>query len=93
MAKVYFTKPAEKDLKHLSLSARESLRDEHVPLLAENPHVGKLLHGPLRGYFSYDFHVEGIAYRIAYEINKGDVIILMINTRENFYKKFTRRVR
>lgn len=92
MVKVYFSKPAEKDLKRLSRSVQESFRDKHILALAENSHASKPLHGPLRGYFSYDFHVEGISYRIAYEINKDDVIILMINSRENFYKKLSHRI-
>lgn len=92
MAKVFFSKPAEKDLKHLPRFAQESIRDEYVTRLAEDRYCGKQLHGPLRDYFSYDFWVEGVSYRIAYEIVKEDLIILMIDTRDNFYNKFLRRI-
>lgn len=93
MATVYLSNGAEKDLKHLPTQTVASLQKEHLRLLSSNPRVGKLLHGPLHGYFSYEFASTGISYRIAYELVKNDVIILMIAKRDNFYKKFTRRVR
>ena len=92
MADAYFSKHAERDLKHLPPTAYNALRNTHLPALAKNPRAGKMLHGPLRGYFSFDFWSGGVSYRIAYEIIKGDVVILIIDTRDNFYKKFSRRV-
>ena len=94
MALVFFSKSAEHDLKHLPIRVQEVIRLEHMPRFSKNFWIGKILHGPLRGYFSYDFHSGGISYRIAYEYTKNkDVIVLMIDTRDNFYKKFIRRVR
>ena len=93
MAMIFFTRHAEKDLKNLPVQAIQELRTEHIPLLEENPRLGKPLHGPLRGYFSYEFHCDGVAYRIAYEIIAQDVAILMIDARDNFYKKFSRRAK
>ena len=92
MATVYFSNRAERDLKHLPLAASRALRDTHLLVLEKNPRAGKMLHGPLRGYFSYDFWSSGVSYRIAYEVIRGDVIILMLDARDNFYKKFTRRI-
>lgn len=92
MAAVLFSKPAERDIKHLPVRVQEVLRMEHVPRLGKNPHSGKLLHGPLRGYFSYDFRSGGVSYRIAYEIINSEVVIIMIDSRDNFYKKFIRRI-
>jgi len=88
---VYFSKPAERDLKSLSRPATEKFQAE-LKHLEANPRVGKILHGPLRGYFSYDFWSGGVSYRAAYEIVKGSVIILMVDARDNFYKKFSRRI-
>ena len=93
MVVVYFSRPAEHDLKRLPHEAIEDLRAKHIPALADNTRIGKSLHGPLRGFFSYDFHSSGVSYRIAYELIKSDVVILMIGARDNFYKKFTRRSR
>lgn len=92
MATVFFSKPAERDVKHLPIRVQEALRMVHVPQLAQNPRAGKSLHGPLRGYFSYDFQSGGVSYRIAYELMNGNAVILMINSRDNFYKKFIRRI-
>lgn len=89
---VLFSSPAEKDLKRLPRTVQEELRLEHIPKLADNPRIGKMLHGPLRGYFSYDFWSGGTSYRIAYEIMEKDVVILMLKTRDNFYKRFSKRV-
>ena len=93
MAMVYFSSAAERDLKHLPREVQDSLQKDQIPQLVSNPRIGKSLHGPLRGCFSYDFHIEGISYRIAYEITKDNVIISMIGARENFYKKLSRRIR
>ena len=93
MTTVFFSRHAEKDLKNLPARASQELYLEHVPLLEENSRLGKPLHGPLRGYFSFEFHSDGVSYRIAYEIVESDVIILMIDTRDNFYKEFSRRIK
>ena len=93
MAVVYFLSAAERDQKHLPREVQDSLQKDQIPQLISNPQIGKSLHGPLRDCFSYDFHVEGISYRIAYEITKNSVIVLMIGARENFYKKLSRRIR
>jgi mRNA-degrading endonuclease RelE of RelBE toxin-antitoxin system len=89
---VFFSPASERDVKRLPIVAREELRAEYLPVLSANPRSGKMLHGPLRGYFSYDFRSAGVSYRIAYELISGDIVILMIDTRDNFYKKFSRRV-
>ncbi|MBI4117088.1 MAG: type II toxin-antitoxin system RelE/ParE family toxin [Parcubacteria group bacterium] len=92
MAIVYFSKPAEHDLKYLPKSAVETIRKELIRFQT-NLRIGKPLHGPLRGYFSFDFWSAGVSYRCAYELAKDNILVLMVDTRDNFYKKFARRVR
>jgi mRNA-degrading endonuclease RelE of RelBE toxin-antitoxin system len=92
MVHVFFSKSAERDLKRLPKAAETTIRKSIVELEA-NPQVGKFLHGPLRKFISYEFWASGVAYRIAYEIAGKDAVILMIDTRDNFYKKFSRRIR
>ena len=89
---IFFSPASERDVKRLPRVAREELRTEHIPVLSADNRSGKMLHGPLRGYFSYDFRSAGVSYRIAYELTGRDLIVLMIDTRDNFYKKFSRRV-
>jgi len=91
MGKVFFSRSAERDLKRLPKLALHELQTKHILRLELNPRAGKMLHGPLRGYFAYEFWSDTVSYRIAYEISSGDVIILMIDSRDNFYKKFSRR--
>ena len=93
MTRVFFSNSAEHDLKRLPGNAKELLREEHIPKLAANLRIGKSLHGPLRGYFSYEFWASGVSYRIAYEVIKGDVVILLVDKGDNFYNKFLKRVR
>lgn len=92
MTIILFSKPAEKDFRKLPREARTAIQEKHIIILKENPRAGKSLHGYLRGYFSYEFWSAGVAYRIAYEIFNKKVIILMIDARGNFYKKFSRRI-
>ena len=47
---------------------------EAIDRLAENPHVGKLL----KGDFSGLRRIRVGAYRILYEINEGEVTILVL---------------
>ncbi len=93
MAQIFFASSAERDLKKLPEQAREMLHNTHLGELAQNPRIGKSLHGPLRGYFSYEFWSGGVSYRIAYEIIERTIVILMVDTRDNFYKKFSKRNR
>ncbi len=92
MATVRFSHPAEGDLRHLPRMAAAALETEYIPRLAANPRAGKPLHGPLRGLFAYDFHSEGVSYRMAYEFMRGEAVIIMVDTRDNFYKKLLRRI-
>lgn len=92
MAKILFYPAAEKDFRQLPVIAREEA-ENCMEQLSGNLYAGKPLHGPLRGYFVYPFHAAGIAYRIAYEIAHNNAAIIMLGSRDNFYKKFGRRIR
>lgn len=68
-----------------SLPKPERLRVvEAIDLLPENPHVGKLL----KGDFSGLRRIRVGAYRIIYEINEGEVTILVLRVahRKNAYR-------
>jgi mRNA-degrading endonuclease RelE of RelBE toxin-antitoxin system len=92
MAKLLFHPAAERDFEALPRIAKEKVKN-CLRELAANPLAGKPLHGPLRGFFVYRFNAGGVSYRIAYEVVKHNVIILMIGTRDNFYKIFSHRTR
>ena len=55
--------------------------------IAADPKLGKVLSGRLKPVRSHKFTYTGVHYRIAYQI-KGHVIVILIASRENFYRDF-----
>lgn len=66
-------KSALKELQRLPMSERVRII-EAIDMLAENPHVGKLLKGGLSGLR----RIRVGNYRVIYEINEGKVLILAL---------------
>ncbi|MBI5299972.1 MAG: type II toxin-antitoxin system RelE/ParE family toxin [Deltaproteobacteria bacterium] len=56
--------------------------------LSQDPHIGKMLKGDLRDYWSYRVGV----YRIIYKIHQEEIIVevLRIQHRKEVYEKFRR---
>ena len=56
--------------------------------LSQDPHIGKLLKGDLKGYWSYRVGV----YRILYIVRKTEIIVevLRIQHRKEVYERFRR---
>lgn len=92
MANVFFYPAALKDFKQLSGAASKEAGN-CLKQLSGDIYAGKPLRGPLRGFFVYKFNTGGTAYRIAYEIVRDRAAIIMIASRDNFYKKFSRRAK
>jgi mRNA interferase RelE/StbE len=67
-------KSALKALQHLTKTDRLHII-EAIDLLAENPHVGKMLKGGLTGLR----RIRVGDYRVVYEINEGNVLILVLH--------------
>jgi len=57
---------------------------EAIDRLAENPHVGKLLKGELSGLR----RLRVGSYRVVYEINEGEVLVLVLRVaqRKDVYR-------
>ena len=92
MAKIFFYPAALKDFRQLPDTTLKEAK-KCLNQLSGDLYVGKTLHGPLRGFFVYKFNASGTAYRIAYEIIDDNAAIIMIASRDNFYKKFSRRAK
>jgi len=62
--------------------------------IAENPFIGEQLKGHLTSIYSYHVNEKGVEYRIAYQINSKDivVIVMQIGSRENFYEDLKKRI-
>ncbi len=91
--KLKLTSASQKDLDKLPIKTRIEILSRHFSKLKLNPrNYSKKLHGSLKNCYSYHFghHPE---YRILFTIISTDeVIILMVNKRENFYKEAYRRI-
>lgn len=84
----------QKDIKRLDKPVQRVLRDEQFPRIKENPHCGDLLHGSLKGVWSYHFRFGGTQYRVAYEIltTENAVLLVMVGKRGDFYEALMRRL-
>ena len=94
MYEVRFTTKAKKDLK--SQVCRPYLKKilQEISILQKNPLAGSCLKGSLAKVRSLHFNIKGSGeWRIAYYImtTENNCLILLVGTRENFYKKAQRR--
>jgi mRNA interferase RelE/StbE len=74
---------AQKELEKIARPDRQRLI-EAIDQLAENPHVGKLL----KGEFSGLRRIRVGDYRLIYEINQGQVLVLVLRVadRKQIYR-------
>lgn len=82
--KIVFLRQAHRFIKKADKPLKEKLREE-VLKISENPKIGEVLTGKLKRLRSHHFNFVRTQYRIAYEV-KGNVIVVAIGTRENFYR-------
>lgn len=95
MYKLEFLKATRKDFKKLSAQARDFIINQVLPKIAKNPHDhGILLHGELRSYWKHTISFRGTNYRIVYQIDNQEKVILVIavGSREGFYDRLLRRL-
>lgn len=92
---VQFTNPCKKDFKKLPAGHQGLIEEIHLPQIQNDPYeAGERLKGIFRMYWKYKFVFKSVDYRIIYQIQKNQLIIVLvlIGTRENLYKKLRRRV-
>jgi mRNA-degrading endonuclease RelE of RelBE toxin-antitoxin system len=82
--KIVFLRQAHRFIKRADPPLKEKIKEE-VLQIAENPGTGKTLGGRLKGVRAHRFFFASTQYRIAYFI-KGDLIVISVASRENFYK-------
>lgn len=82
---IIFLRQPYKFIKRADNNLKEKIKEE-VLKIKENPSIGKKLNGKnLKGILSYRFIFVKVNYRIAYMVI-GNLIIISIATRENFYR-------
>lgn len=83
--KIIFLRQPHKFIKRADKDLKDKIKEE-VLKIQKNPIIGEKLKGKsLKGILSYHFVFVGVHYRIAYKV-VGDLIIISIATRENFYR-------
>ena len=94
MAKKYsllLAPAAKRDLKKMPLHIQNQIVFQHLPEIERDPlGVGKPLFGVLKGELSYHFGRKP-EYRIIYFTENDLVVVTIIGSRENIYKRARRR--
>lgn len=85
----------KRDLKQLDKKLQEYILKECYPKIEEDPYQAYSLSYQFKGLWSYHISYRGSEYRIVYEIYPQDdlVLVIMIGSREGFYKALRRRVK
>jgi mRNA-degrading endonuclease RelE of RelBE toxin-antitoxin system len=96
MAKKYsllLAPAAKRDLKKMPLRIQNQIVFQHLPEIERDPlGLGKPLFGVLKGELSYHFGRKP-EYRIIYFIENDLVVVTIIGSRENIYKRAKRRAK
>jgi len=94
MLRVIYTPLAEKYFKKLKDKPLKNAFKEAVMSIRENPYIGEVKTGDLKGLYSLNIYHNRTNYELAYRISQlenGDmIVIIMAGTRENFYKELKR---
>lgn len=85
----------KKDIKKLDRKLKKEVKEKYFADIERNPYEAEPLAYEFKGLWSYHFNYKGTQYRIVYEIypKDGIILVIMIGTREEFYKALRRRVR
>ena len=96
MYEVVFLPKAEKELKKIKdKNLKEKFR-QAIIRISENPYIGEPKKGDLSGIFGYDVFYNKTNYEISYkiyELENKRVVVILIGTRENFYKELKKYIK
>ena len=79
--RVRFTRQAEKDIAKLTPKLRSKLKDIVRNRLAVDPHSGKPLIGPLKGYYSVRLTYQD---RIVYSVRDDEFLVVVVRARTHY---------
>ena len=90
---ILYRSAIKKDIKRLEKSVSKTIKDIILKEIAVDPYQGKQLKAKNLIY-SWKIRLMKTDYRIAYQINRElrEIVILMVGTRENFYKELEKRI-
>ena len=95
MYKLVLSKASQKFIKKISDIGLKNKIKDGLDRIKEDYTVGDRKTGDLKGFWSLDVYYNKTNYEICYELieDQGKVIIVvMIGTRENFYKELKRYI-
>lgn len=95
MYKLVLSKASQKFIKKISDKGLKNKIKEGLDRIKEDYTVGNRKTGDLKGFWSLDVYYNKTNYEICYELieNEGKIIlVVMIGTRENFYKELKRYI-
>ena len=95
MYEIKFLPRAEKEIKKIKdKKLKGKIKDAWIKL-SENPYIGQAKKGDLSGIYGYDVYYNKTNYEISYKIYEVDnkkIIVILIGTRENFYKELKKYI-
>lgn len=95
MYEIKFLPRAEKEIKKIKDKKLKGKIKDALIKLSENPYIGQAKKGDLSGIYRYDVYYNKTNYEISYKIYEVDnkkVIVILIGTRENFYKELKKYI-
>ena len=96
MYEIKFLPRAEKEIKKIKDKKLKGKIKDALIKLSENPYIGQAKKGDLSGIYGYDVYYNKTNYEISYKIYEVDnkkVIVILIGTRENFYKELKKYIK
>ena len=87
--RILFHRNFQKFVHKLNNKQLVKLIQSHVDAIIEDPTQGKLLDQPFRQHKvrTLGFSHKKNSFRIAFILNNDELVFLLIDSRENFYKK------
>ena len=89
--KIIMTNAFKKSAKKLIRSQIKIVEDA-IDEIAKDPEMGELKKGDLAGIRIYKFHILKQLMLLAYQYSKKELVLLSLNTHENFYRDLKKRL-
>lgn len=94
MLPIAYLKPAEHYLKKLVEKPLKKAYLDAIIAIRKDPSVGTLKTGDLSGLYGFDVFYQGTHYEIAYRVETTNdremIVVILVGTRENFYRELKR---
>lgn len=96
MTKLLLSKSSQKFIKKLKNKSLKNKIKDGLDKIKDDYTVGGKKTGDLKDFWSLDIFYNKTNYEICYEVREDNslvIIVVMIGTRENFYKELKRYIR